>query len=90
MDDRGVPLVSDTQSRGELGCQRSHRRRGLRGNRGHLRDPHIKASLLTYFAHTLLDSRMLVVENDKAAALRGGTPAYWGHGDPVEVVDEQE
>jgi len=33
---------------------------------------------------------MLVVENDKAAALRGGTPAYWGHGDPVEVVDEQE
>ena len=45
---------------------------------------------MTYFAHTLLDSRMLVVENDKAAALRGGTSAYWGHGDPVEVADEQE
>jgi len=57
--------------------------RGVRENRGHLRDPHIKVNLLTYFAHGLLDSRVLAVENGGAAALRGDTPAYWGHGDPV-------
>ena len=57
MTDRGVPLISDTQSRGELGCRRSHRRRGLWGIRGHLRVAHIKANLLTYLAQDLLDDR---------------------------------
>jgi len=61
--DREVPLVSDTQSRGELGCRRSHRRQDLRGNRGHLLVPHIKANLLTNLAHALLDSKVLAVEN---------------------------
>ena len=90
MTDRGVPLISDTQSRGELGCRRSHRRRGLRGNRGHLCVSHIEANLLTYLAHALLDSRVLAVANGGAAALRGVTPANLGKGDSVEVADEQE
>jgi len=33
---------------------------------------------------------VLAVENGGAAALRGGTPAYWGNGDSVEVTDERE
>jgi len=33
---------------------------------------------------------VLAVENGGAAALRGGTPVYWGHGDPVVVTDKQE
>jgi len=33
---------------------------------------------------------VLAVENGGAAALRGGTLAYWGNGDSVEVADEQE
>jgi len=86
--DRWVPRDRETGSRDELGRQRSHRRRGLWGNRGHLHVPHIKANLLTYLAHALLKSRVLAVENDRAAALRGDTPANWGHGDPVEVADE--
>ena len=45
---------------------------------------------MTYLAHALLDSRVLAVENGGAAALHGGTLVYWGHGDPVEVADEQE
>jgi len=33
---------------------------------------------------------VLAVGNGRAAALHGGTPAYWGNGDSVEVADEQE
>ena len=45
---------------------------------------------MTYFAHALLDSRVLVVANGGAAALRGVTLANLGNGDSVEVADEQE
>ena len=45
---------------------------------------------LTYFAHALLDSRVLAVANGGAAALRGVTSANLDNDDPVEVVDEQE
>ena len=74
MADRGVPRVSDTKGRGELGRRRSLRRRGLWG-RGYQHVPHIEADLLTYLAHALLASRVLVVGNGEAAALRGDTPA---------------
>jgi len=33
---------------------------------------------------------VLAVENGGAAALRGGTPVYWGNGNSVEVANEQE
>jgi len=33
---------------------------------------------------------VLAVGNSGATALRGGTPAYWGNGDSLEVADEQE
>ena len=59
------------------------------GNQGHLHVPHIKANSLTYLAHALLDSRVLAVKNGGAVALRGVTPANWGHNNPVEVVNEQ-
>ena len=45
---------------------------------------------MTYWAHALLDSRVLAVVNGGAAALRGVTPANLGNDDPVEVADEQE
>jgi len=86
--DRWVPRDRETGSRDELGRRRSHRRRGLQGNRGHIRVPHIKANLLTYLAHALLDSRVLAVENGGAAALHSDTPVNLGHGDPVQVTDE--
>ena len=73
--DRGVPRDKETGRRDELGRWRSQRRRGLRGYRGHQRVPLVKANLLTYLAHALLDSKVLAVENSGAAALRGDAPA---------------
>ena len=71
--DRGDPRDRETGSRDELGRRRSQRRRGLRGNRGHQRVPHLKANLLTYLARALL-VWVLTVGNGGAAALRGDTP----------------
>ena len=73
--DRRDPHDRETESKDLLVAGESRRRRGLWGNRGHLRVPHIKANLLTYLAHALLDSRVLAVENGGAAALRGVTLA---------------
>ena len=88
--DRWDPHDRETGSRDKLDRRSSQRRCGLRRNREHLRVPHIKANLLTYLAHALLDSRVLAVANGGAAALRGDTPADPGNGDAVEVADEQE
>ena len=88
--DRRDPHDRETESKDLLVAGESRRRRGLWGNRGHLRVPHIKANLLTYLAHVLLDSRVLVVTNGGTAALRGVTPANLGNDDVVEVADEQE
>jgi len=88
--DRWDPLDRETGTRDELGRRNSQRRRGLCGNRGHLRVSHLKANLLTYLAHALLDSRVLAVANGGAAALRVVTPANLGKGNSVEVADEQE
>ena len=68
----------------------AQRRRGLGRIQGHLRVPLIKATLLTYFAHALLDSRVLAVGNGGAAALRGGTSVDPGNSDAVEVANEQK
>ena len=57
---------------------------------GHLRVPLIKATLLTYFTHALLDSKVLAVRNGRAAALRGVTPADLGNGDAVELHAERQ
>ena len=73
--DRWDPRDRETGRRDELGHRSSQRRRDLRGNRGHLRVPHMKANLWTYLAHALLDSRVLAVENGGAVALRGDAPA---------------
>jgi len=73
---------------GPTGRRRSQRRRGLRENRGHHHAPLSKADRWTYIACALLAPRVLAVENGGAVALRGDTPANWGHGDPVEVEDE--
>jgi len=80
----------ETESIGELVAGESRRRRGLRGNRGHLRVPHIKANLLTYLAHVLLDSRVLAVANGGTPALRGVMPANLGNDDAVEVANDEE
>ena len=72
---RGDPRDRETGNRDELSRRSSQRQRGLRGNQGHLRVPHIKANLLTYLAHALLDSRVLAIENGVAVALRGDMPA---------------
>jgi len=74
----------------KLAAGKAQRRRGLHRIQGHLRVPLIKATLLTYFTRALLDSRVLAVENGRAAALRGVTPADLGNGDAVELADEQE
>jgi len=68
--DRRDPCDRETESRDKLVAGESRRRRGLRGNRGHLRVPHFKTNLPTYFAHALLDSRVLAVANGGAAAVR--------------------
>jgi len=72
---RWDPHDREIGSRDELVASETRRWRGLRGNRGHLRAPHLKANSLTYFARALLGSRVLVVANGGAAALHGGTPA---------------
>ena len=88
--DRRDPRDRETGKRDELVAGESRRRLGLRGNRGHLRVPHIKANSLTYWAHALLDSRVLAVMNGGAATLHGVTSVNLGNDDPVEIADEQE
>jgi len=68
------PHDREIGSRDELIAGETRRWRGLRGNRGHLHAPHLKVNSLTYFARALLGSRVLVVANGGAAALRGVTP----------------
>jgi len=69
---------------------KAQRRRGLGRIQGHLRVPLIKATLLTYFTRSLLDSRVLAVANGGSAVLREVTPADLGNGDTVELADKQE
>jgi len=68
----------------------AQRRQGLGQIQGHLRVPLITVTLLTYFTHALLDSRVLAVGNSGAAALRGDTPADPGNGDAVEHHAEHQ
>ena len=84
------PRDSGTETGEKLVAGETRRRRGLRGNQGHLRVPLLKANSLTYFPRALLASKVLAVANGGAAVLRGVTPANLGNGDAVEVVDEQE
>jgi len=84
------PLDSNTETGEKLVAGKTRRRRGLRGNQGHLRVPLLKANSLTYFTRALLDPRVLAVANGGAAVRRGVTPANLGNDDAVEVADEQE
>jgi len=74
--DREVPRDREIGSKDE-GCRRCKRRRGLRGYRGHQRVPLVKANLLTYLAHALLDSKVLIVANGGAAWRYAGELRPW-------------
>ena len=84
------PRGRETEIGETLIADETRRRRGLGRIQGHLRVPLLKANLLTYFTHTLLDPRVLAVANGGAAVLHGVTQANLGNGNAVEVADEQE